>query len=84
MSAEHRRPLLAFVVVAMLCAFSLVHALRSDAVVGFFRTLPSLSAPGADRVQAAGPRGAHEGAGAGRPAEQGVGPCPGRSRAARP
>ncbi|WP_205304809.1 hypothetical protein, partial [Nocardioides sp. 616] len=46
MSAEHKRPLLAFVVVSLLCALSLGHALRSEAVVGMLRAaLPALSQP---------------------------------------
>ncbi|WP_114422821.1 hypothetical protein [Nocardioides houyundeii] len=48
MSAQHKRPLLAFVVVGLLCALSLGHAIRSEAVVGLFRAaLPALSQPDA-------------------------------------
>ncbi len=48
MSAEHKRPLFAFVMVSILCAVMLGHAIRSDALGGLF-------APSSDRVAAQAP-----------------------------
>ncbi|WP_457207780.1 hypothetical protein [Nocardioides sp. P5_C9_2] len=51
MSAEHKRPLFAFVVVTILCAVMLGHAIRSDALGGLLGSIadrPVASAP--DRV----------------------------------
>ena len=48
MSAEHKRPLFAFVMVTILCAVMLGHAIRSDALVGLLGSLadrPVASAP---------------------------------------
>lgn len=54
LSAEHKRPLYAFVVVAILCGIVVGHTLRTDAVSGLLGPLPSavasrlLPAVGAD------------------------------------
>ncbi|MFC4786889.1 hypothetical protein ACT8ZV_20605 [Nocardioides sp. MAHUQ-72] len=37
MSADHKRPLLAFVIVALLCALIIADSIRSQAVVGYLR-----------------------------------------------
>ncbi|WP_426243875.1 hypothetical protein [Nocardioides sp. LHG3406-4] len=39
MSVEHKRPLYAFAVLAIVCGIFLGHALRSDALVGVFQTV---------------------------------------------
>ncbi len=40
MSAEHKRPLVAFITVALLCGLFMGHAIRSEALGGVLRALP--------------------------------------------
>jgi len=66
MSAEHKRPLVAFITVALLCGLFMGHAIRSEALAGVLRALPG---PAADLLQQHRPeRGdAEDGARAGGP-----------------